>query len=117
MTNKAYGGSTWTNDRRHTWKQWRYGHSSLAADGGDSSDLADCAIMDNYYVETPVFRVEVARANGTDDKSVKVRGVVVVTWQGKGQGELASDRVKKRQMRRRQDPHTKRGGRGSLISF
>ncbi len=95
MTNKAYGGSTWTNDRRHTWKQWRYGHSSLAADGGDSSDLADCAIMDNYYVETPVFRVEVARANGTDDKSVKVRGVVVVTWQGKGQGELASDRVKK----------------------
>ena len=114
MTNKAYGGSTWTNDRRHTWKQWRYGHSSLAADGGDSSDLADCAIMDNYYVETPVFSVEVARANGTD-KSVKVRGVVVVTWQGKGQGELASDRVKK--THRCAVPHTKRGGRRSLISF
>ncbi len=87
VPNKAFGCDTWTNDRRQSWKQWRYGHSSLATDGSDSADLADCAIMDNYYVEVPVFRVDLGEAR-------RVRGVVVVTWQGKGQGESGRRRVR-----------------------
>merc|ERR1712080_814226 len=30
VSNKAYNRKTWVNDKRHTWKQWRYGHSTLA---------------------------------------------------------------------------------------
>ena len=36
--------------------------------------------MDNHYVDKPVFMVDLGR--GT-----KVSGVVVLTWQGAGQGE------------------------------
>ena len=68
------------NDKRHTWKQWKYGHSSLAVDGKENTNLPNCAIMDNHYVDKPVFMVDLGR--GT-----KVSGVVVLTWQGAGQGK------------------------------
>ena len=82
VPNKAFNRPTWVNDKRgQSWsgRQWRYGHSSLAVDGRLSTELADCALMDNYYAETPIFRVDLGKA-------ARVRGVVVVTWQGKGQG-------------------------------
>ena len=81
VPNKAFSRPTWVNDKRHTWKQWRYGHSSLAVDGMSADNaLANCAIMDNYYVDAPVWRVDLG-------KEAKVAGVVVTTWQGVGQGE------------------------------
>ena len=80
VPNKAHLGKTWVNDKRHTWKQWKYGHSSLAVDGKESTNLPNCAIMDNHYVDKPVFMVDLGR--GT-----QVSGVVVLTWQGAGQGE------------------------------
>ena len=67
------------NDKRHTWKQWRYGHSSLAVDGKLDTNLGNCANLDNYYVENPVWMVDLG-------KDTLVNGIVIVTWQGKGQG-------------------------------
>ena len=83
MPNKAFREQTWTNDKKHSWKQWRYGHSSLAVDGNADANLPNCAIMDNYYVDDPVWMVDLGKA-------VDVNGVVVLTWQGSGQGNLKS---------------------------
>lgn len=80
VPNKAHQGKTWVNDKRHTWKQWKYGHSSLAVDGKENTNLPNCAIMDNHYVDKPVFMVDLGRAT-------KVNGAVVLTWQGSGQGK------------------------------
>ena len=84
VPNKAFQGSTWVNDKRHTWKQWKYGHSSLAVDGKESTNLPNCAIMDNYYVDKPVLMVDLG-ARST------VSGIVVITWQGQGQGNHMID--------------------------
>ena len=67
------------NDKRHTWSQWRYGHSDLSVDGKLDTNLPNCAIMDNYYVDKPLWRVDL----GTE---VTVSGAVILTWQGAGQG-------------------------------
>ena len=80
VPNKGFQGSTWVNDKRHTWKQWKYGHSSLAVDGKESTNLPNCAIMDNYYVDKPVFMVDLG-------SRTTVSGVVIITWQGQGQGD------------------------------
>ena len=81
VPNKAFQGSTWVNDKRHTWKQWKYGHSTLAVDGQENTNLPNCAIMDNYYVDKPVFMVDLGAR-------VQVNGAVVITWQGQGQGNV-----------------------------
>ena len=52
----------------------------MAVDGKENTNLPNCAIMDNHYVDKPVFMVDLG--HGT-----KVCGVVVLTWQGAGQGE------------------------------
>jgi len=83
VANKAYSSKTWVNDKRHTWKQWKYGHSSLAVDGKENTNLPNCAIMDNYYVDKPVFMVDL----GT---RTQVNGVVVLTWQGAGQDKITA---------------------------
>ena len=69
------------NDKRHTWSQWRYGHSTLAVDGKLDTNLPNCAIMDNYYVDKPLWRVDLG-------SKVTVNGAVILTWQGAGQGML-----------------------------
>ena len=80
MANKAFQGQTWVNDKRHTWKQWKYGHSTLAVDGQESTNLPNCAIMDNYYVDKPVFMVDLGSQS-------EINGAVILTWQGQGQGK------------------------------
>ena len=79
VSNRAYQGTTWVNDKRHTWKQWKYGNSALAVDGKENTNLPNCAIMDNYYVDKPVFMVDLG-------SKTSVNGVVILTWQGSGQG-------------------------------
>ena len=81
VANKAFGKDTWVNDKRHTWSQWRYGHSTLAVDGKLDTNLPNCAIMDNYYVDKPLWRVDLG-------SKVTVNGAVILTWQGAGQGML-----------------------------
>jgi hypothetical protein len=51
VENKAYSRHTWTNDKRHTWTKWKYGHSSLSVDGKENTNLPNCAILDNYDVD------------------------------------------------------------------
>lgn len=80
VANKAFNHETWVNDKRHTWKQWRYGHSSLAVDGNLDANLPNCAILDNYYVDQPVWMVDLGKEQTID-------GVVLLTWQGAGQGK------------------------------
>ena len=46
------------------------------------TSLPNCAIMDNYYVEKPVWMVDLGKSN------VKVNGVIIHTWQGAGQGKV-----------------------------
>ena len=82
VANRAFGKSTWVNDKRHSWKEWRYGHSLLAVDGKLDNSLPNCAIMDNYYVDKPVWMVDLGKSN------TKVNGVIVYTWQGAGQGRI-----------------------------
>ena len=81
VANKAFDHETWVNDKRHDWKEWRYGHSSLAVDGKLDTSLSNCAIMDNYYVEQPVWMVDLG-------KKTNVNGIIALTWQGAGQGTI-----------------------------
>ena len=60
VANKAFKQTTWVNDKRH-WKDWRYGHSSLAVDGDFDDSLHNCAILDNFYEENPVWMVDLGR--------------------------------------------------------
>lgn len=78
VENLAYQKETWVNDKRHAWVGWKYGHSSFAVDGEADNQLQKCAILDNYYVEYPIWMVDLGRKR-------TIRGVVIVTWQGKGQ--------------------------------
>lgn len=80
VENLAYHHNTWLNDKRHLWKDWKYGRASLAVDGDSDATLHRCAILDNYFVENPVWMVDLG-------KKSNINGVVIVTWQGKGQGK------------------------------
>lgn len=79
VENLAYKRDTWVNDKRHSWMGWKDGHSSYAVDGDEDTHLRRCAILDNYYVDYPVWMVDLG-----DRKTV--RGVVIITWQGRGEG-------------------------------
>lgn len=50
-------------------------------DGKENTNLPNCAIMDNYYVDKPVWMVDLG-------KKSEVSGVVVLTWQGAGQDKI-----------------------------
>ena len=81
VENLAYKKEVWSNDKRHFWKDWKYGHASLAVDGIEDSLLPKCAIIDNYYAEVPIWMVDLG-------KKRDITGVVIVTWQGDGQGKM-----------------------------
>lgn len=78
VENLAYRHETWVNDRRYSFAQWTDGHSSFAVDGDTSAaHPKSCAILDNYFVDQPVWMVDLGR-------STRVRGLVVLTWQARG---------------------------------
>jgi hypothetical protein len=79
VENLAHKKDVWSNDKRHFWKDWKYGHASLAVDGSDDILLPKCAIIDNYYAEHPIWMVDLG-------EKTHVSGVVILTWQGDGQG-------------------------------
>lgn len=83
MENIAYKGSTWVNDKRHSWSDWNYGPASLAVDGNRDTTLQSCAVIDNDSVDEPVWMVDLGRRQ-------QVRGLVLLTWQGRGQGVFLS---------------------------
>ena len=87
VENLAYHHNTWLNDKRHLWKDWKYGRASLAVDGDSDASLHRCAILDNYFVENPVWMVDLG-------KKSNINGVVIATWQGKGQGKQQLEKMK-----------------------
>lgn len=79
MENIAYKGSTWVNDKRHSWSDWNYAPASLAVDGNRDTTLQSCPVIDNDSVDEPVWMVDLGGRQ-------QVRGLVLLTWQGRGQG-------------------------------
>lgn len=69
--------------KRHVRNQWTHGQAARAVDGDTDSTLHSCTLLDNFYVEKPVWMVDL----GT---KVKVSGVVIVTWQGRVEGHVSS---------------------------
>jgi len=78
VENLAWSGRTWVNDVRHQWSGWHYGRAGLAVDGSSNTSLARCSVLDNFSVDQPVWMVDLGARR-------RVKGLVVVTWQGQGQ--------------------------------
>ena len=78
----AFKKESWINNKRqykrHTRNRWMHGHAARAVDGDFDQSLHSCTILDNFYVEKPVWMVDLG-----DRK--KISGLVIVTWQGKGE--------------------------------
>ncbi|XP_064477173.1 lactadherin-like [Ornithodoros turicata] len=75
--NLAFKRDTWVNDERFSWSEWTDGHSSFAVDGDLQAQHArHCAILDNYYVDQPLWMVDLGETRS-------VRGLLVVTWHGR----------------------------------
>ncbi len=92
MENLAFQKEVWTNERKPG-ESWfnknslktrsftnflQEGHPTLAVDGDDDNTLNKCTIMDNYYTERPTLVIDLGR-------TATVGGLVLKTWQGKGQ--------------------------------
>ena len=52
-------------------------------DGKENTNLPNCAILDNYYTDKPVWMVDIG-------KKSTVNGVMILTWQGAGQDKITS---------------------------
>jgi len=79
VENLAFKKESFINNRRQhkrhaAAQQWMRGHASRAVDGrpGDHS-VHSCAILDNFYVEKPIWMVDLGSVR-------TVSGIVVLTW-------------------------------------
>ena len=84
MENVAYGKESWINNgrqvKRHVRRRrWLHGHASRAVDGDASPDsgLNTCIVLDNFYVERPVWMVDLG-------STTKISGMMILTWRGSG---------------------------------
>lgn len=94
VENLAFRKEIWTNEKKKSKEiGWfnknslkarsfisliQEGHPSLAVDGDEDNSLHKCAIIDNYYTERPTLVINLGRLT-------TIGGVVIKTWQGKGQ--------------------------------
>jgi hypothetical protein len=90
----AYQKEAWTNEKkpanslavrnkknsRPVMSLVQEGHPNLAVDGDNDNSLQKCAVMDNYYTERPILVINLG-------KVMTIGGVVLKTWQGKGQSK------------------------------
>ncbi len=60
-----------------------HGHAARAVDGDYDQTLHSCTILDNFYVDKPVWMVDLGQ-------KTKISGLVIVTWQGQGQGQCSN---------------------------
>ena len=83
VENLSYKKESWINNRRqhkrHVGSAWQRGHAARAVDGDVDQSLQRCIALDNFYVERPTLKIDLGRRT-------LVTGLVIVTWQGKGQG-------------------------------
>jgi hypothetical protein len=80
VENLAFKKESFINNRRqhkrHVQNQWMHGHASRAVDGQAADhSIHSCTILDNFYVEKPIWMVDLGRAR-------IVSGIVVLTWTG-----------------------------------
>jgi len=59
---------------RRAGARWSRGQASRAVDGLMDQTVHSCTILDNLYVERPVWMVDVGQ-------KITVSGVIIVTWQ------------------------------------
>ena len=94
VENLAYRKEAWTNgkkssevskfkknalaQKRSFITMMQEGHPTLAVDGDEDNSLHKCTVMDNYYTERPTLVINLGRMTN-------VGGIVIKTWQGKGQ--------------------------------
>ncbi|CAH1785822.1 unnamed protein product [Owenia fusiformis] len=85
IENMAYNKESWINNKRRMPAKrnihrnyWMHGHAGRAVDGETEASLHSCTILDNFYVEKPVWMVDLG-------KKTDISGIMIVTWQGKGQ--------------------------------
>lgn len=81
VENLAYRKESFINSRktqykRHVQSQWVHAQAARAVDGGSDPTIHSCTILDNFYVETPVWMVDLGR-------KTTISGVVIMTWTDK----------------------------------
>jgi hypothetical protein len=80
VANIAYKKETWVNSRRqmkrHAQSTWVRGHAARAVDGNTDQQLHSCTILDNFYIEKPVWMVDLGTVQ-------RVSGVIIMTSLGK----------------------------------
>ena len=96
MANVAYRKESFVSSKRSQQKRhssssltslrsrgtrWTHGHASRAVDGHVDQSIHSCTILDNFYVDEPVWMVDLQHVTS-------VSGVVIVTWQGLDHGQL-----------------------------
>jgi len=83
VENVAYGKESWINNRRqrkrHVHDSRRRAHWTHAHSSATSPSLSSCTVLDNFYVEQPVWVVDLGA-------EMHVSGVVIVTWPGRTTG-------------------------------
>jgi len=88
VENLAFQKESFINNKRHFKRhirnQWMHGHASRAVDGDVDQALHSCTILDNFYVEKPIWMVDLR-------EKTLVSGVVIITWQGQGQAPTLED--------------------------
>lgn len=68
------------HNKRHIRNQWTHGHASRAVDGDADQSLHSCTMLDNFYVDKPVWMVDLG-------SQMKISGIMIVTWQGQGEAD------------------------------
>lgn len=77
---ESFINSRRTQYKRHIQNQWIHGHAGRAVDGESDHTTHSCTILDNFYVEKPVWMVDLGR-------KVDISGVVILTWMAKQKGQ------------------------------
>jgi len=54
-------------------RHWTHGQAARAVDGDPRPSLGSCTLLDNFYVDKPVWMVDLGA-------ETSVSGVVIVTW-------------------------------------
>jgi lactadherin len=77
VENIAFHKETFINNRRqmkrHVQNQWAHGHAGRAVDGNPANNIQSCTVLDNFYVESPMWKVDLG-------KTSFISGVVIFTW-------------------------------------
>ena len=84
MENVAYHKESWINNKRqfkrHVRTNWLHGQAGRAVDGNFDQALHSCTVLDNFYVDKPIWMVDLGVKR-------KIAGLIIYTWQGKDGGK------------------------------